>query len=457
MQYDITIIGGGIGGYVPAIKAAQMGAKVCLIEKGEIGGTCLNRGCIPTKALLKSSGMYNTVKIASAYGIEGIEQDKISTNIDKIIDKKNKTVTDLRSGIKLLIDANKIDYTSGKAEVHDSHNVVVGDTRLQTKKLIIATGAVPAIIPIDGLEEGMKSGFVITSNEALDMRKLPEKISIIGGGVIGVELATFFNSMGVQVTIIEMLDRIIPTMDEEISDSLKRHLITQGINILTDAKVKCIKENAVIIEQNNLDNEVHTNLVILAVGRVPYTEGIKGLSLNMDRKAIVVNDRMETSMQDVYAVGDVNGKYQLAHVASAEGIVAVENALGKNSTMKYDTVPQCIYTSPQIASVGMTEKQAINNGFNIKVGKFPMFANTMACIEDKREGFAKVIYDREYGGVLGLHLIGENVTEMILGGVISLDVEATIDDIAKAISPHPSISETITEAANAAIFKAIHI
>lgn len=457
MLYDIVVIGGGTGGYVSAIRAAQMGAKVCLIEKDSIGGTCLNRGCIPTKTLLKCSQVYNTVKSGLEYGVEGIELAKISVNTNKIIDKKNSVIKELKSGIEFLLNNNKVDYLSGKAEILDSRNVIVGNTKIQAKNMIIATGAESAIIPIDGLKKGMDSGYVITSSEALDLRKLPKKLSIIGGGVIGVELATYFSNIGVNVTIIEMMKEIIPTVDSEIAASLKKHLVSKGVNIYTEAKAKSIRESSIIIEHKDSEKRIDADLVIMAIGRVPCLEGLEKLPLRMEGKAIWVNDRMETSITGVYAVGDVNGKFQLAHVASREGIVAVENALGKNTRINYDNIPQCIYTSPQIASVGMTEKTAIENGYSIKVGRFPMYANSKASIEGHKEGFAKIICDKKHGEVLGLHLIGENTTEMILSGVISMNLEATIEDIANAISPHPSISETITEAAHAAIFKAIHI
>jgi dihydrolipoamide dehydrogenase len=457
MLYDIVVIGGGTGGYVSAIKAAQMGAKVCLIEKDSIGGTCLNRGCIPTKTLLKCSQIYNIVKDGQDYGIEGIDPYKISVNIDKIIDKKNMIVKDLKYGIECLLAENKVDYLNGKAEVLNKTNVIVGNNKVQTKNLIIATGAEPAIIPIDGLKDGMKSGFVITSNEALDLRKLPKKLTIIGGGVIGVELATFFNNIGVNVSIIEMQKEIIPTVDSEISVSLKKYLISKGIDIYVEAKAKSIRENSIKIEYQNLEKTIDADLVILAVGRVPRTEGLENLSIKMEKKAILTNNKMETNIPGVYAIGDVTGKFQLAHVASKEGCVAVENALGKKSNMNYNVIPQCIYTSPQIASVGMTEAAAVEKGYNIKVGKFPMYANSKASIEGQKEGFAKIICDSKYGEVLGIHLFGENATEIILSGVISLNMEASIEDIANAISPHPSVSETITESAQAAIFKAIHI
>lgn len=457
MLYDIVVIGGGTGGYVSAIRAAQMGAKVCLIEKDTVGGTCLNRGCIATKALLKCSQVYNTVKNAHEYGIEGVDPYKISANINKIIDKKNKIVKDLKSGIEWLLANNKVDYINGKAEVLDNMNVMVGNTKVQAKNLIIATGSEPSIIPIDGIKDGIKSGYIITSNEALDLVKLPQKLSIIGGGVIGVELATYFNNIGVNVSIIEMEKDIVPTVDCEISASLRKHLISKGIDIYVEAKAKSVRKGSIIIEHQNSEKKIDADLVILAVGRVPCTDGLENLSVKMEKKAIWTNDKMETNIPGVYAIGDVTGKFQLAHVASNEGFVAVENALGKKTSMNYNVIPQCIYTSPQIASVGMTEEAATEKGYSIKVGKFPMYANSKACIEGQKEGFAKIICDSKHGEVLGVHLFGENTTEIILSGVISINLEASIEDIANAISPHPSISESMTESAHAAIFKAIHI
>lgn len=457
MQYDITVIGGGPGGYVAAIKAAQMGAKVCLIEKSSLGGTCLNRGCIPTKALLKCSQTYDAVQNARKFGIEGIDKERITVNIEKIIERKDGIVNRLKSGIDYLLKVNKVELVSGSAEVLDRKHVKVGDREIGTKTLIIATGSETAIVPIDGVKEGMQSGFVITSNEALDMKKLPRNLCIIGGGVIGVELATFFNIVGVKVTIVELMPEILPTVDEEIVASLREHLISKGIRIYTGAKAKRIKKSSIVIAHQSSEMEIDADSIILAVGRVPDTKGFEKLNLEFNRNAIKVNEKMETSIPGVYAIGDVNGMFQLAHVASVEGIVAVENALGGNAKMSYNSIPQCIYTSPQIASVGLTEKMAKEKGYSVKVGKFPMAANSKASVEEKSEGFAKVICDSVYGEILGIHLYGENVTEMIVGGVLSINLEATIEDLAMAISPHPSISEAITEAAHAAIHKAIHM
>lgn len=457
MEYDIAVIGGGPGGYVAAIRAAQAGARVCLIEKDKLGGTCLNHGCIPTKTLLKSVHEYNAVLNSQAFGIDGVNKDNISLNITKVMKRKNKIVSNLEKGIGVLLKGNKIDVIKGFAEVLDKKHINIDGKVISSNNIIIATGAKTALVPIEGLQEGMDAGFVISSKEALEIECLPKNLCIIGGGVIGVEMATYFNSVGVNVTVVELMPEILPSVDKEVASALRKNLEKSGINVLNGARVKRIAPKTVMVEINEGEKVLEADLAILSVGRVPVTKGLESLGLAMEKGAIVVNNRMETSVPGVYAIGDVIGKYQLAHAASAEGITAVENALGDNRTVNYSAIPQCIYTLPQIASVGMTEKEAIEQGYEVKVGKFPLMANSKAAIEGAGEGFVKVVCDACYGELLGIHMLGENVTEMIIQGAQAISMEATVEDVARVIAPHPSISESIVEAAHAALGKAIHI
>ena len=462
MTKKIAIIGAGPGGYVAAIRAAQLGADVFLIENREVGGTCLNRGCIPTKTYFRNAEIMSSLKRANEFGIE-VQGYKLDGKA--LQDRKKKVVNTLVSGIEKLISSYKnIEFVAGTATLKDKNTISVellagGNREVKADDIIIATGSFPQMTETKGVDlEG-----VITSDELLDLDHIPETLIVVGGGVIGLEFASIYQELGSHVIL--LASRILKDADKEISRRLTPMLKKQGIETYVDIRAKEITKEGdklrVVAKYKEKDEEIEVvgDYVLIASGRGPLVNGLnlEGVGVEVGRKGIVVNDDFETTIEGIYAIGDVTGKFQLAHVASKEGCVAVENALGKKSNMNYNVIPQCIYTSPQIASVGMTEAAAVEKGYNIKVGKFPMYANSKASIEGQKEGFAKIICDSKYGEVLGIHLFGENATEIILSGVISLNMEASIEDIANAISPHPSVSETITESAQAAIFKAIHI
>ena len=457
-RYDLIVIGGGPGGYVAAIKAAQLGGKVAVIEKEKLGGVCLNWGCIPTKTLLKTAKLYEDILRGEEFGIVGIDDADIKVDWNLLSKRKDQVVKKLVSGIYTLFKKNKIDLYEGMGKVIDKNNVEVNGEIVTGKNLIIATGAKDNLPPIDGLDTALESGKIINSKGALQLEEIPENLVIIGGGAIAVEFATIFNSIGSNVTLIQRSSHILSSTEKEMATTLQKHLIREGINIVTDTKLKSIREDGVIIEHKGEEKVFKGDKYLISLGLKPQLKGIENLDLELDSKGFVkTNERMETNIEGVYAIGDLNGKFALAHVASAEGIVAAENIMGKDSTMNYNIVPSCIYTFPELASVGLTEEEAKEKGYDITVSKFPLAANGKALAEGETLGFAKIIADNEYGEVIGVHIMASNATDMISEAIVAMQLESTVYDIAKAIHPHPTLSETVMEAAFGAIDKPIHI
>lgn len=456
----IVVIGGGPGGYVAAIRAAQLGAQVTLIEKDKLGGTCLNRGCIPTKSLLQSVGMLWQIKKADAFGISVKHP---SLDFAAVCRRKQSVVKQMVDGVGFLMRNNNITVISGIGTINGQGKVrVVSEEQkmIEADKIIIATGSEPASVPIEGInEEG-----VINSDEALTMEQLPKSMVIIGGGVIGLEFAQIFHRMNVKVAIIEMMPQILPTEDAEIAQTLKGILKGEGIDIYTNAKVRSIGTNeqgdkVVSLSAKEGEKTLVGNKVLIAVGRAPYKKdlGLERLSVALDRGRIIVNKRMETNIKDIYAVGDVVGGAMLAHTAMAEGSCAAQNAVGMGVEMDYRAVPRCVYTSPEVAAVGLTEKEAKEKYDNVRVGKFPFGANGKALVLDETEGMVKFIVDAQYGQVLGVEIIGPHATEMIAEAVLGIQLEATFNDFASAIHAHPTLSETVMEAALGVMGKSLHI
>lgn len=457
-RYDLIVIGGGPGGYVAAIKAAQLGGKVAVIEKEKLGGVCLNWGCIPTKTLLKTAKLYEDILRGEEFGIVGIDDADIKVDWNLLSKRKDQVVKKLVSGIYTLFKKNKIDLYEGMGKVIDKNNVEVNGEIVTGKNLIIATGAKDNLPPIDGLDTALESGKIINSKGALQLEEIPKDLVIIGGGAIAVEFATIFNSIGSNVTLIQRSSHILSSTEKEMATTLQKHLIREGINIVTDTKLKSIREDGVIIEHKGEEKVFKGDKYLISLGLKPQLKGIENLDLELDSKGFVkTNERMETNIEGVYAIGDLNGKFALAHVASAEGIVAAENIMGKDSTMNYNIVPSCIYTFPELASVGLTEEEAKEKGYDITVSKFPLAANGKALAEGETLGFAKIIADNEYGEVIGVHIMASNATDMISEAIVAMQLESTVYDIAKAIHPHPTLSETVMEAAFGAIDKPIHM
>lgn len=456
MDYQVVVLGGGPGGYVAAIRAAQCGLKVALVEKEALGGTCLNWGCIPTKALLRSAEVYETVKKASEFGIK-VSADGIDAKA--IFARKDRIVKQLVGGIKGLIQANKIDLFTGIGKVLNPHELEISQTSgvktITMEKLILATGSRPFVPPIPGVD----LPGVITSNEALSLGYIPKAMVIIGGGVIGLEFAYLMQTFGCKVTIIEMLPKILPMADQEVVQVLVNSLKKKGVTVCTNAKVnKILKSSAGLVVEylyENASHRVEGDNVLVSTGRVANLEGLESLGLN-GKRSIAVNEKMETEIPGVYAIGDISGGIQLAHVASAQGIVAAENASGLNSHYTSDAVPSCIYTGPEVAWVGMNEDDAKAKYPEIKVGKFPFQASGKAMTYGETEGFVKIISEAKYGEILGLHIVGPHATDLISEGVLAKSMEATIEELAHAIHPHPTLSETIMEAAHVAMGQGIH-
>ncbi|AKF95456.1 dihydrolipoyl dehydrogenase [Brevibacillus laterosporus] len=455
--YDIVVIGGGPGGYVAAIRASKEGKKVALIEQEHLGGTCLNRGCIPSKALLKHAEMIHAIRDAPKYGIEVGE---MRLSLPKMMQRKNQVINQLRGGIAHLLRTGKIDFYHGKGEIQPDQIVeITGDKpeRMKTGSIIIATGSSPAVPPIEGLEQVSYH----TSDTIFDLEEIPASLAIIGGGVIGVEFASIFESLGTKVTIIEMADRILATEDEMASQVLTKHAGRMGITILTKAKVAAVKalgsqKQLIIYNEAGAKQQVVAEEILVAIGRRPNLSASANLSLDTDGPFIKVNARMETSVPNIYAIGDVVGNWQLAHVASAEGIVAALNATGHAKDMEYHIVPRCIYTSPEIASVGLSEREAKEKGFQVKTSMYQLAVNGKALASGQAGGFVKLIADETYGEIVGAVMVGPHVTEMISQISAYMQLEGTVEEMANLIFPHPTVSEALLEAASDWLGKGIH-
>lgn len=446
-SYDIVIIGAGPGGYVAAIKAARLGGKVGVIEKEEVGGTCINRGCIPTKALLSSSNLLSLIRRAPEFGIQTGE---INFDFQAMMARKNKIVNRLVEGIKFLFRQHKIDLITGYGSLLEPGLVeVIRDSgesdKIHAAKVIIATGSESLVYPsfnFDGVS-------VLTSWEVLSLQELPSRMVIIGGSVVGCEFACFFSQLGMEVTILEMLPQILPTEDRTISRHLEAFFRKRGIKVFTQKKVQKINSGRtaeVILESG----ETFTaEKVLVAVGRRLNSSGIglEKVGVETEKGRVVVNERMETNIPGIYAVGDVTGQILLAHVASHQGMVAAQNALGKKVVMDYRVVPNCIFTSPEIASVGLTEEKAQEMGYEVKTGRFNFAANGKAVSMGEVEGWVKLVTDARTGRVLGACILGPHATDLIAEVVLGMHLGASAEQIGQTIHAHPTLSEAIMEAA----------
>ncbi|MGE8203744.1 dihydrolipoyl dehydrogenase [Heyndrickxia sp. NPDC080065] len=453
--YEIAVVGGGPGGYVAAIHAAKMGKKVALVEADFLGGTCLNRGCIPSKTLLRQAEIIDSIEKAKSWGIETGE---VILSLEKMKKRVDEVITRLRNGIHFLMKQGKIDVFQGYGTIEASNqiNIAMGEEKeiIQSEKIIIATGSTPVVPPIPGLATVSFD----TSDSIFDLPKIPDSITIIGGGVIGVEFACIFASLKSKVTIIEMAERLVPSEDEEASRILEKELIKKGVQVFTNTKVERVQPvgtNKAVICTDKKGNEVivESESLIISVGRKPNLSVVSNIKLDLEGPYIKVNEKMETNLANVYAVGDVVGGYQLAHVASAEGIVAANNAAGELDSIDYKVVPRCIYTFPEIASVGMTEAEARKKGIKVRSEKFDHMANGKAIAHGETVGFTKIVYDEKYGEIIGVTMVGPHVTEMISEASAFMYLEGTVDEAAKMIHPHPTVSETFYEAALGVIGK----
>lgn len=448
----VVVIGGGPGGYPAAIRAAQLGAKVTIIEKDELGGTCLNRGCIPTKALLQSAGMYKGTKEAEIFGVKTAG---VTLDFAAVMKRKSTVVRQLVGGLGGILKSHgmKIIKGSGMIINFDTVKVVESGEEIKCDKVIIATGSVPSRVPIDGID------LAITSDEALNLDKLPGSILIIGGGVIGMEFAQIMNQMDVAVTVVEMLPQIIPTEDPEIAKAFAGIAQKAGIEINTNTSVSKIKAKGRKKIVTFGDKQKEVDIVLVAVGRSPYTEGLglDKVGVAMEKGFVKVDEYLETSVKGIYAVGDVIGNYMLAHLATAEGEIAAMNVLGHQKKMSYRCVPRGVYTTPEVASVGMTEQEAREKCGDIRIGRFPFVGCGKALVINETDGLVKIIADKKFGEVLGVAILGPHATDLINEAAIAIQMEATFEEMAHTIHAHPTIAESIMEAALDIDAQAIHM
>ena len=457
---SIVVIGGGPGGYVAAIRAAQLGGKVTLVEKNRVGGTCVNVGCIPTKALLHAAETLESIR--SAPGL-GIDAGPCSVDWARIQEYKNQVVAQLFEGVKSLLTANGVALEEGAACFVDERTVEVtsaqGVNRLSPDAFIIASGSEPSLPPIPGIDlEG-----VVTSTEALSFDRIPESIAIIGGGVIGVEMASIYNSFGSSVTVIEMLPRILPGTDGEAATILGKILESKGIIIHTAARVESIEKGskglAVKVTLSGEGLSVEAEKVLVAVGRRPYTGclNLEAAGVGTERGRIVVDSRMRTNRENIYAVGDCCSPVMLAHVAMKEGETAAENIFGRTSSVDYRTNPGCVYTSPELAWAGLTEEEARKQGKDVVTGTFPMIGNAKSLIAGETRGMVKIVAEKKYGEILGVHIVSPRATDFIAEASMAIRLEATLDEMATIIHGHPTFSESIGEAVLAAFGRTLHM
>ena len=454
-NYHVVVIGGGPAGYVAAIKAAQLGAKVAIVEKGVFGGTCLNVGCIPTKTYLKNVEIIEHIKMAASRGII-IDSSAIKVDMEKVQEFKNGVVRKLTSGVEGLLKSNGVDIFKGVGKINKNKDVVVNDTQIiKADKIILAGGSKVARVNIPGIENDK----VLTSDDLLAIKEVPETLAVIGGGVIGTEMGQSFAGLGSKVTIIEMMDRIVANLDHEVSEELTRDIKKKGMEVITSARITEIVDKGDKLELKIEGKEsVIADRVLLAIGRVPDVEGVGEIKLETEKGRIKVDKYMETSVKGVYAPGDVNGIKMLAHVAFRMGEVAAENAVnGNQRSVRLLSAPSVVYTLPEVAMVGLTEEQARAKYDDIRIGRFNFSANGRALASSESVGFVKVIADNRYGEVLGVHIIGPTAAELITQASLIMEMEITVDEVVKTIYGHPTYSEAIFEAFADVLGEAVHI
>ncbi|MFL2569109.1 MAG: dihydrolipoyl dehydrogenase [Flavobacteriales bacterium] len=462
MNFDVIIIGSGPGGYVTAIRASQLGLKTAIIEKESLGGVCLNWGCIPTKALLKSAQVFEYIQHAEDFGIKVKDAD---ADFGSVVKRSRGVADGMSKGIDFLMKKNKIEVIMGTAKVKAGKKVDVVDadsktTEYSASNIIIATGARSRELP-NLPQDGKK---IIGYRKAMTLDKKPSKIVVVGSGAIGVEFAYFYNAMGIDVTVVEYMPNIVPVEDEDVSKQLARSFKKSGIKVMTNSSVESVdtsgKACVVNVKTKKGEETIECDVVLSSVGITANIEniGLEDVGIVTDKGKILVNDFYQTNMPGYYAIGDVLPTQALAHVASAEGIICVEKIAGHNpEPLDYNNIPGCTYCSPEISSVGYTEKAAKEAGYDVKVGKFPFSASGKASAAGHKDGFVKVIFDAKYGEWLGCHMIGYNVTEMIAEAVVARKLETTGHEILKAVHPHPTMSEAVMEAVAAAYDEVIHM
>lgn len=452
-EYDMIVVGGGPAGYYAAIRGAQLGGKVAIVEKSEFGGTCLNKGCIPTKTYLKNAEILDGIKIAAGRGIN-FASTNYTIDMDKTVAFKDTVVKTLTSGVQGLLKANKVTIFNGLGQVNPDKTVTVGSETIKGHNIILATGSKVSRINIPGID----SPLVLTSDDILDLREIPKSLAVMGGGVVGIELGLVYASYGTEVTVIEMADRIIPAMDKEVSLELQKILSKKGMNIKTSVGVaEIVEANNQLTLKLNDGSEIVAEKALLSIGRVPQLSGLENLNLELERGRIKVDDYQETSISGIYAPGDVNGRKMLAHAAYRMGEVAAENAIWGNvrkANLKY--TPAAVYTHPEVAMCGITEEQARQEYGNVLVGKSSFSGNGRAIASNEAQGFVKVVADAKYHEILGVHIIGPAAAEMINEASTIMENELTVDELLRSIHGHPTFSEVMYEAFADVLGEAIH-
>jgi len=459
---DVCIIGTGPGGYIAAVRAAQLGMKVAVVEREELGGVCLNRGCIPTKAMLRSAELFMTMQHSAEYGILA---ENVTVDFSKVVARREKVVKQLTGGVGGLLKSYGVEVVKGTATLAERGKVRVSggtDATVNAKNVIIATGSSPANLPIPGAD----GPGVIDSDGALALTEIPKSMLIIGGGAIGTEWACVFGAFGTKVTVVEMMPTLLPLEDEEMGRTLARSLQRQGVTMHTEAKLEEISQGddgqsvGVLTLKDGKQERVSAEKVLVGVGRKPNSAdlGLEALGVTLDRRGFVeVDEYLRTSAGNVYAIGDVTGKQLLAHLAMHQGVSAAEAIAGKGHPMDYKVVPACTYTHPEVASVGLSEKKAREQGYDVRIGKFPFQANGRALTHGDAEGMVKIVADAKYGELLGVHIIGPTASELIPEAALGIRLESTLEDIAHTIHAHPTMAEAVGQAAWAALGGALDL
>ena len=450
-NFDFFVIGGGPGGYLAAERAGHAGLKTMVIEKREFGGVCLNEGCVPSKTFLNSAKVYDYANHAANYGVK--VDGKTSIDQKFVVERKNGVVKMLVGGVKAQLKRNKVTMKVAEAfiEGKEEGGIVIkaGEEKFLAKRLIVATGSMPVVPPIPGLRENLEGGVVMTNREVLDLTEIPEKLVVIGGGVIGLEMASYFSSVGSKVTVVEMMNKIAGPTENEISSILQKSLERKGVEFKLGAKVTGVEKDGVIYEKDGKTEKVAANKILCSIGRRAVTQGfgLENIGVNLERGAIVTDDTMRTNVANVYAVGDVNGKIMLAHTAYREAEVAINNILGKKDRMRYNVIPSVIYTNPEVGSVGETEESAKAKGLDVKTVSLPLtFSGRYIAENSELDGICKLVVNKKTNTLIGAHIIGSYSGEYIVAVSAMIDLEVDIENIKKLVFPHPTVCEIVREA-----------
>ncbi|MBQ9782657.1 MAG: dihydrolipoyl dehydrogenase [Clostridia bacterium] len=450
-NYDLIVIGGGPGGYLAAERAGHAGLKTMVIEKREFGGVCLNEGCVPSKTFLNSAKVFDYTNHAANYGVN--LTGKASIDQKFVVERKNGVVKMLVSGVKSQLKRNKVTMKSAEAFIEGKSDegiiIKAGEEKFIAKRLIVATGSMPVVPPIPGLRENLEAGVVMTNREVLDLTEIPAKLVVIGGGVIGLEMASYFSSVGSKVTVVEMMNKIAGPTENEISTILQKSLEKKGVEFKLGAKVTGVEKDGVIYEKDGKTEKVAADKILCSIGRRAVTQGIglENIGVNLERGAIVTDDMMRTNVANVYAVGDVNGKIMLAHTAYREAEVAINNITGKKDRMRYNVIPSVIYTNPEVGSVGETEESAKAKGLDVKCVSIPLtFSGRYIAENTDLNGICKLVVNKKTNTLIGAHVIGSYAGEYIVAVSAMIDLEVDIENIKKLVFPHPTVCEIIREA-----------